>query len=275
MLRIGVFAQMAHVSVKCLRYYDDIGLLHPVQVDSPSGYRYYTAEQLPRLHRILALKELGFSLEDIAMLLDAPVSNQQLREMLKTQQSQTERRIREEQERLDRLSNHLKSLEASADITIYDVIIKRIPPQQVARLSVTYQEGENLPLVHHFEEVRTFLREQNITQCGPEFSLWHGRHSARQTSSVDVNFPVKVPLRAGTKVHVSQCPGKLVATTVHKGLHRTTQRAVDAAQQWIDMNGYRLSGPRRHIYHLCDKTDRTDSVVEIQLPIEKKARVRR
>jgi len=63
LIKIGDFARLSHVSVVTLRHYDEIGLLRPVAVDGVTGYRYYAAAQLPRLNRIVALKDLGFSLE--------------------------------------------------------------------------------------------------------------------------------------------------------------------------------------------------------------------
>ena len=71
MLKIGDFSHLSHVSVRMLRHYDELGLLKPVQVDRFTGYRYYSIEQLPRLNRILALKDLGFSLDQITQLLAA------------------------------------------------------------------------------------------------------------------------------------------------------------------------------------------------------------
>ncbi len=68
MLKIGDFSRLSRVSVKALRYYDELGLLKPVEIDRFTGYRYYSVAQLPRLHRILVFKELGFSLEQIARL---------------------------------------------------------------------------------------------------------------------------------------------------------------------------------------------------------------
>ena len=70
MLKIGDFSSLSQVSIKTLRYYDERGLLSPAHVDPQTGYRYYSASQLSRLHRILALKDLGFSLEQIAMCLE-------------------------------------------------------------------------------------------------------------------------------------------------------------------------------------------------------------
>ena len=62
MFTIGDFARHGRVSVRMLRHYDAIGLLRPARVDPASGYRYYAADQLARLNRIIALKDLGFTL---------------------------------------------------------------------------------------------------------------------------------------------------------------------------------------------------------------------
>jgi DNA-binding transcriptional MerR regulator len=77
MLKIGEFSRLSQVTIKCLHHYDDLGLLHPAHVDPSTGYRYYTLEQLPRLHRIMALKELGLSLEQIGVMLDEDLPTEQ------------------------------------------------------------------------------------------------------------------------------------------------------------------------------------------------------
>jgi len=89
--------------VKALRYYDQIGLLKPASVDRFTDYRYYSFEQLPRLNRILALKDLGFSLEQIARLLDEGLSPAQLRGMLRLRQAEIRQQVKEDQERLVRV----------------------------------------------------------------------------------------------------------------------------------------------------------------------------
>ena len=86
MLKIGDFSKLSLVSVKALRYYDELGLLKPVQVDEFTGYRYYSTSQLTRLNRILALKDLGLALEQIAQLLDQDLTPDQVRGMLKLKQ---------------------------------------------------------------------------------------------------------------------------------------------------------------------------------------------
>ena len=83
MLKIGDFSRLSRVSVKALRYYDEIGLLKPVEVDRFTGYRYYSAEQLPRLNRIVALKDLGLSLVEVSQLLDENLTSDRIAAMLR------------------------------------------------------------------------------------------------------------------------------------------------------------------------------------------------
>ncbi len=96
MIRIGDFSRLSRVSIKTLRYYDEMGLFKPVDVDRLTGYRYYSASQLPRLNRILALRDLGLSLEQIARVLDEGVSSEQLRGMLRLKRAELQQHIADE-----------------------------------------------------------------------------------------------------------------------------------------------------------------------------------
>ena len=90
MFKIGDFSKLAQVSVKTLRHYGKMGLIKPAWIDRFSGYRYYTADQLPRLNRILALKDLGFSLEQIRQLLRDDLPAAELRGMMRMKQAEVE-----------------------------------------------------------------------------------------------------------------------------------------------------------------------------------------
>ncbi|MCG2769146.1 MAG: helix-turn-helix domain-containing protein, partial [Anaerolineae bacterium] len=103
MFKIGEFSKLSQVAVKTLRYYDEIGLLKPAEVDRFTSYRYYSAAQLPRLHRILALKDLGLSLAQVARLLDGDLPSEQIRGMLRMKQVQLQQQVQEEQARLARV----------------------------------------------------------------------------------------------------------------------------------------------------------------------------
>ena len=132
MIRIGDFSRLSRVSIKTLRYYDEMELFKPIEVDRFTGYRYYSVSQLPRLNRILALRDLGLSLEQIAQVLDEGVSPEQLRGMLRMKRVELQQHIADEQERLARVEARLNIIELEDTMPDYDVVIKQIEPQLVA-----------------------------------------------------------------------------------------------------------------------------------------------
>src|SRR5678815_5707493 len=129
MFRIGEFSIIAQVPGSVLRYYDQIGLLKPAHIDQFTGYRYYTANQLPQLHRILALKELGLSLEQITQLMNDEVSSDELRGMLTLRKAQVEQAMQEELARLKQIEARLQFIEAPHQPT-FDIVLKQVPAQR-------------------------------------------------------------------------------------------------------------------------------------------------
>ncbi|HLJ32957.1 MAG TPA: MerR family transcriptional regulator, partial [Ktedonobacteraceae bacterium] len=103
MYLIGEFSQISRVSRRLLHYYDEIGLLKPALIDPHTGYRYYSARQLPRLNRILALKELGLTLDSIAVMMQAGVSDEEIHGMLLLQKAELEQTLLEDMQRLRRI----------------------------------------------------------------------------------------------------------------------------------------------------------------------------
>src|SRR5688572_3328315 len=132
MIKIGEFSKLVQVPVPTLRYYDQLGLLKPVEVDRLTGYRYYSARQLPRLHRILALKGLGFSLEQIGAVLAEGLTPEQMRGMLRLRHAQLSRQLVEAQSQLVDVEVRLQQIEREGTVSTYDVILKRVEPRLVA-----------------------------------------------------------------------------------------------------------------------------------------------
>ena len=104
MFSIGEFSHIARVTPRQLRHYEELGLFRPEHIDSETGYRFYSTLQLPRLNRILALKDLGLALTQILHLLDEPISAEEIRGMLTLRKAQIEQTLREE---LDRVRSNL------------------------------------------------------------------------------------------------------------------------------------------------------------------------
>jgi DNA-binding transcriptional MerR regulator len=136
MLKIGDFSALSQVSIKTLRYYDETGLLRPAHIDPENGYRYYLASQLSQLHRILALKDFGFSLEQIAEALKAGITAEQMRGMLLLRQAEQRKRVEEESDRLSRLNTRIQLIEQEGRMA-YDVVLKSVPKQWIASVRET------------------------------------------------------------------------------------------------------------------------------------------
>jgi DNA-binding transcriptional MerR regulator len=131
MFRVGDFSRIGQVSIKTLHHYDAIGLLKPAATDAGTGYRLYTIEQLARLHRIVALKELGFSLEQIAQLIDDDLSLEAIRAILHTKQEELQQRIAAEQERLRRVASRLRLIEQEGRMSHFEVVIRPIAALEI------------------------------------------------------------------------------------------------------------------------------------------------
>jgi len=143
MLKIGEFARVGQVSIATLRYYDQCGLLKPNALDPDTGYRYYSFNQLTRLNRILALKELGFPLEQIIRLLQEDLSLEQLRGMFTLKQAQTQQMIEIEQARLTRIAARLRQIEQEGIMPVYEVLLKQVDPLLVASVRTLVPMGED------------------------------------------------------------------------------------------------------------------------------------
>ncbi len=122
-----------------LRHYDQLGLLRPERVDPDTGYRSYGVAQLARLHRLLALRDLGFTLEQVGALLDGEPPLEQLHGMLRLRRAQLEQTVSEEQDRLHRVEAHLRTIEGRGTVNPQDVVVKNTPLAD--RRNARYRHG--------------------------------------------------------------------------------------------------------------------------------------
>jgi effector-binding domain-containing protein len=271
MIKIGDFSKLSLVSVKTLRYYDEMGLLSPVEVDRSSGYRYYSLDQLPRLNRILALKDLGFSLEQITQALEEGVTLEQLRGMLKLKQAEQVQRVQDEQERLIRVEARLRQIEMEDSMSKYDVVIKKLEPVKVASLRKILSTPQEVGKM--FNELFGYLGRKGIRPLGPPWGIWHDHEYKEKDLDAEVAVPVAQSFPAGDGVQPGELPGiPAAACTIHQGSYNNFSLAYSAIMGWINANGYRIAGPYREIYLRGPgpgPTDPNSYVTEIQIPVEK------
>ncbi len=271
MLKIGDFSKLSQVSVDTLRHYDTLGLLKPNEVDAFTGYRYYTFHQLGRLNRILALKDLGLSLGQIAQMLESEVSAEQLKGMLKFKRVEIEEHIDAEHERLSRVEARLRQIEMEADMPHHEVVIKILKPLLVASIRrVMPAHNKITPL---YDELNAYLIRQGIAPSGP-ITIWHDEtyHESDVDTEAAITLKTRVSETAAVKVY--ELAGGSMASTVHNGEYNQLNLAYNAIHLWVDANGYRIIGPPRelYLYYSSQEPLRFDDpsyVTEIQFPVEK------
>ncbi len=271
MLKIGDFARLAQVPVKTLRYYDDLGLVTPARVDATTGYRYYSLEQLPRLNRLLALKELGFSLEQIGRVLNDGVTYEQLRGMLILKRAEVEDRLEDERERLARIEARLQEIEMEACMPEYDVTLKDIEPMMVAACRIRIPTNDMVPelLGEAYDETYAHVRRHGANALDPCLSVWHTSADTHEDEDAEAVVPIEGAIEDGGRVKVYELEGGTFASAVHYGDFAGFVALHPALLRWIETNRYRIVGPSREIYHRNSTEAPHDSVTEIQYPVAK------
>ena len=189
MFRIGEFSQLAKVTVETLRHYDTLGLLKPAHVDPFTGYRFYTAKQLHPLHQILALKELGFSLEDIARILREPLTTDQLRGLLKMQLATTERELEHAQARLARIQSRLRYLDLESEMSTYEITLKSVPATAIASIREIVPTLEQMPerCGAMVNTIAQWMVAQNLP-FGPALTLYHHHETIQHSIDTECAF---------------------------------------------------------------------------------------
>jgi DNA-binding transcriptional MerR regulator len=266
-LKIGDFARIGQVTVQTLRHYDDLGLLHPARVDALSSYRYYTLDQLPRLHRILALKDLGFSLEQVNRLLEENLPFEELRGMLRLKQAELRNHIQEQLDRLDHLEARLHLIEQENQLPQYEIILKRVEPLRVAsvrRIIPSYwDEG---PL---WVELFKQLGQSSVTITSPCMTVYH---AGEPEIDAEACAPLPPQVKRVRGLRIRTLPAvETTASLIHQGSFAGLANAYGVLLQWIDANGYSITGPDRAIYLRLPEEGKSqhdpNAITEMQVPI--------
>jgi DNA-binding transcriptional MerR regulator len=283
MLKIGEFSRLSQVTVKTLHHYDDIGLLKPSQIDKFTSYRYYALDQLPRIHSIMALKELGLSLEEITQVLLEDLSPEEIRGMYRLKQVQAAQRVREEQARLAQIEFRLRQIERGGMIETVDIVIKRIEPFHVMGIRRGFENDEEAAEAGlAFEEA---IRSGQIKwNGGSPVTIYYEQEFRGEYSDGEYTVPVDLPHtpsvtheRWGT-VSLREPPAiEAAATYLHQGDYPSLNEKFLFLQRWAVENGYKLSGTWRFVYHRgpmhnwehIGEVEPSEYLTELQHPIER------
>ncbi|WP_129648663.1 MerR family transcriptional regulator [Peristeroidobacter agariperforans] len=275
MFRIGDFSRLARVTIKTLHHYDDAGLLQPSHVDRQSGYRYYDASQLQTLHRILLLRDLGFSLEQIHELLHADAES--LAATLATRQHELAESIAADQARLRRLEALRMALDQRSPANQPPVLLRDAPAIEVYSVRERVPHF-GVPMQRLFEAAESAVAAEHARSPASPFTIFHDADYREQDVDVEICIPVKHSVaKLGTHV-LPRCEAS--ASVTYHGPYEQTPLAYSQLLVWMNLSGMRLAGPLREIYHrygadqigyslpaaVLAKSS-TDFVTELQAPV--------
>jgi DNA-binding transcriptional MerR regulator len=275
MFTIGDFAKHGRVSVRMLRHYDALGLLRPARVDPVTGYRFYEAGQLARLNRVIALKELGFSLDQVGSILDEKVSAEELRGMLRLRRAELESAAAEAAARLAQVETRLRTIESEGTMPAEEIVVKSLPPVRLAELTgvaAGYAPQDIGPVIGPlYEDLCARIEHAGVVPTGPGLAYYEPAPGSEPGSVlVHAGLPVAAAVRAedlGGAVRIVELPGvERAATVVHRGAMDGVLPTAQALARWIDANGHRSTGYARELTLACPE-DRDRWVTELQEPL--------
>lgn len=266
MIKIGDFARLGQVSVVTLRHYDEIGLLTPSRVDDSTGYRYYSVAQLDDLNHILALKELGFSLDQVDKVLRG-LSADQLKDMLTAKHLEAQQLLVEEQARLARIRDRLNSIEREDTTPGYEVTLRTVAAQIVVSRTLTVPTNHEVPayLDEAYGEVYRHIAAAGAQDAGPCLAIWHQPAAVLANEVVEAGVPVDRRVAGSADVKVYELPQAQVASAAHHGEFENLTLLHATLLSWIESNKYQIVGPYREVY-VNEDGDRPSSV-EVQYPV--------
>ena len=273
MFSVGEFAKIAQVSKRQLRYYDELGLFTPAEVQE-NGRRFYRAAQLSALNRILVLQQLGLSLEQVRTLVRDDVPLEELKGMLKLKQAESEQRILDEQQRHRAIASRLQQIERAEDDLPLDVVVKAVPALRVlsVRNTISLEEGSRMfyGLIQHFvEEKQVRYGSFFIRLFGNDYDTDNLDGEIGRVVIDGVPSPLELT-KGGPRLTLTDLPAqKHMATYIVEGASHDVHLGYSAIGTWAEANNYTLLETSREMLLQVPRDDSKSAVIEVQVPVSR------
>lgn len=266
MFRIGTFSKFTCITIKALRYYDKIGLLVPNHIDPETHYRYYTADQMIISNQITALKNLGFSLEEI----DAVVCNgESITERLQQKHREFSLALHKQQQQLRMLENLLK-INQEETMNTMNVTLKQLPEQAALTLR---------RVIEHYEaqgelwaSLNSYIKTNDAQFAGPCFTVDYNEGYKEHDVDLMVCQVIDRVLPDQGDIQFMTLPGGEFASLIYKGPYEGLHQAYQSILRWIEEQDLIIAGPDREIYHenMGTTENPEEFVTELLIPVREK-----
>jgi DNA-binding transcriptional MerR regulator len=271
MYRIGEFSKLAQVSGHLLRHYDEIGLFQPQHTDPATGYRYYSAEQLPRLNRILALRNLGLSLEQITRMVHDNISAAEIQGMLRYRKAQIEQALAEEAARLRDVEVRLHLLQEEGTMPAYEAVIKAIPARRIMSVRETLPQMDDW--LGLFLAVHGLYLQSAPAGSSNLIAIDHSPESRTENVDIEMGFIIGPSTSGGLMLPDQRALAireldsiEEAACVVYDGSWDNGGAAYQAAARWIELSGYVITGALVELFLVVE---RERVMFELQIPVRK------
>jgi DNA-binding transcriptional MerR regulator len=274
MFRIGEFSKFTQVPGSALRYYDDIGLFKPTFIDQTTGYRYYSAAQIPQINRIVALKELGLNLEQIQKLMNEKLGIDEFKGMLALRQAEVNQKIEIEKNRLLQIEARISQIDSDYTEQGLEIITKSIPNQQFMSIREkldNFDMAQQL-MISIMTVAPTYIKKSAI---GRLTAILHSECFDIENVDIELgiivsgNVPTNIALADGREITLRQLNGhELIVSATRVGSPSSSFCCRSAIAKWIESNQYQLTAPSREVFIIPPMPGRVDqTVLEFQYPI--------
>ena len=263
--KIGMFAAMNHVTVKALRFYEEQGLLRPALIHPETGYRYYTLSQMAVLHQITALKQAGFTLEEIAHI-HAGADEEAV---LLKKKSELLAKIADLTKQIAVVDGYLSKRKNSLSAP---VLVKTVPETTVAYMRIRLESYDGL--FDRMPEMGALMENAGCECALPEYCFTNYPEPGYKDSDILVEIcesVVEAKQETGG-LRFKTLPEIQAACVFHRGSYRTFSESYETVLRYIEENGYEIAGEIRESYidGIWNKEDESPWLSEIQVPVRRK-----
>ncbi|MGM0167014.1 hypothetical protein IGI39_001994 [Enterococcus sp. AZ135] len=265
MLKIGEFSQLGQVSIRTLRHYDEIDLLHPKLVDEESGYRYYSVRQLEVLAQIVLLRELKFSLKEIKSLIQQ--DSKIFTATLLKKDREIEKEIQQDRYRQQQIHQMIQRMQHTGK---FQVTIKMIPAFSVVSLRKKIKSFYHEGLL--WEEFKALLKKQTIAfppEPNQNLTIFHDKEYLEE--GVDVEVAIISNAKAAEPLQVRQLPKLDHAAVMYvEGNYHQLPEAYQSFARWLDAHPeFRMVKATRQICHVGPEhtNNPEEYLTELQIPL--------
>lgn len=270
MYRIGQFSRFTRLTVKALRFYEEEGLLEPELTDPVNGYRYYSNAQLPRAHRIAALKQCGFSIPEIRSIL----AGRDVGSLFAERRRELERRAVETAAQLASINHYLENI-GKEDSLRYEVVLKELPAcLTYGKRMVVESYDSYFTLIPKIGEETMAVNPSLRCAADPPYCFIMYHDGEYRDRDIDVEFREAVADRGNGRTPegidfklIDRVP--TAACVLHQGSYADLPYAYKAVFDWIEDNGWIPAGSPRESYldGIWNKRSEADWLTELQVPV--------